>query len=346
MSRMTVSQQNRSLANLLQRIGQQLAVATRQQDLLDILDEIGRFGRPLTFNYSRYILVTIISVIIAVIGFAMQKSGLITLPLPPWIHAILPLLSIAIWLIQFVYRRQQINRLQDQLFYKNVLLDNHLQPESVDGKRQVAELGIRFADFQRGNHLRELTEWIKGQYNGNEHSFTYHYYVFHYVNKRTVTYVTSDGKGRTRVRTRTVYDHFHRYGITLPFHYVSRLRVAGFDLSALPHGYRPASNRFNEIFKVSAHDQLAAAKFCSPKVVESLLNLSNRLNKVNLEFDASGQLCLSFADSDLLQLQRRYGFDQPALFADEIRQISKLDKLQSTLVFIEQLMKYTDNNFQ
>ncbi len=106
--------------------------------------------------------------------------------------------------------------------------------------------------------IQEIRALYKGHYQGKEHSFDYHYYHCHYVDKRTT--VTSNGKGG--VKTKTVYDHYDRYGFYLPFRLVSNLALI--SKSAVDYQvrtYKPASNKFNKIYRVVADSEMKCGSF-------------------------------------------------------------------------------------
>jgi hypothetical protein len=258
----------------------------------------------------------------------------------PWISGGAALIGVVFAILIFM-RRNKISGLSDALYKRDVYLDNAWQSVNYQGERLAAQLGQQFSEFKRGNHLREISWLVKGDFQGLEHQFEYHAYTFHYVDRRQVT--STDSKGRTR--TRTVYDHYYRHGLYLPFGFVQDLGIYSSWFGSLFSGsYKPASVEFNRQFKVKADNELAAAKFFKPAVVIEIEDMGKDLADMNLEFSSSGQLCVSYGQN-ICSWKRRYGLDDPEQFLREIEDDQTLTRLNNILKRIHTLMRHSDNNF-
>ncbi len=343
----TVAKHNQQLKQLISEIDVRTAQARHKQELVALVDKVIAFRRPLRYNYSGFIKWNLLALIGAVLLFAAQQSQLLPVTWSPWWWLSLPVFAAIITLSTFMARRLKIAALADALFFKKLLFDNQLTPATYQPKQKAIELAVRFFDFNQGNHLREIDTLYDGRYQGNQHSFDYQYYRFHYVNRRTVTETYTDSKGKTRIRTRTVYDHFYRYGLLLEFADLRnhRLCLSGHHSGKLAEHYKPASNQFNRHFTLTADNALAAAKFCKPRVVETCNQLANLLDKCSLEIDVTGMACLSFHSAHLLNATRTHGFDQPVAFKREVVQHTTLSELQKVLALLETLQVHSDNNF-
>lgn len=330
---------NQQLALFLNSLSRQIARAQSREDLSAILLKVRSFGRPLSYNNQVYWLSLFASLFIC--GLALLFLYFYPHNNPaPWIAAAAGLTSIPFAVLIFL-RRNKISGLSDALFQRDVYLDNGWQNVVYAGKSLAAKLGQQFNEFKRGNHLREINWLVKGQYQGTEHQFEYHAYQFHYVDRRQVT--TTDAKGR--VRTRTVYDHHYRYGLYLPFGFVKQITISSSWFGGFFTGsYKPASVEFNRNFKVSAPNDVVAAKFLKPTVVIEIEDMGKELSELNLEFSTSGQLCVSYSQN-ICKWQRRYGLDNPDDFLREIQGDQKLPELHQTLERIHTLMRHSDSNF-
>lgn len=229
----------------------------------------------------------------------------------------------------------------EKIFLLDALFNNDLKPVKYDGKGLAKTLGEEFAEFIRGNDIRQIKDLYQGKFEGEEHSFEYQLYCFHYVKKRTETY--TDSKGNTR--TRTVRDHFYRHGFIVDFPYVKSLSLdADRSISFRGEKYRGTSNEFNRIFKVKAADPISAARLLSPVLEEQLVTFAKAFKSPTLEISSRGRLCVAVQDN-LLSLKRKHGLEKPGAFAEEIAGHTELKEVQKILDLLHELMRYTDNNF-
>jgi hypothetical protein len=330
---------NKQLEQFIDSLKHQIIQARSREDLTVILHKVKTFGRPLRYDNKTYWLSLLAASSCG--GLALLYIYFYPNNVPAlWFTTIAGLISLVFAALIYM-RSNNINSLSDALYQRDVYLDNAWQSETYDGKRLAARLGQQFNEFNRGNHLREISWLVKGEYQGSEHRIEYHAYKFHYVDRRQVTTTNSKGK----MTTRTVYDHHYRYGLYLPFEFVKGISISSSWFGGLFSGsYKPASVEFNRKFKVSASNELAAAKFLKPAVVVEIEDLGNELSGLNLEFSSSGQLCVSY-EQNICKWQRHFGLDNPEEFLREIEGDQKLPKLHHTLKRIHTLMRHTDNNF-
>jgi hypothetical protein len=333
-------QHNKTLAATLALVKRRSDKLTSKAELLQLLDKLAALPQPLAYRHLP-LWFSSAGLVAAAAGCLWLYHYLVELTWLPAIGwtllglSLLPLLVIG-------WRYASLKKLGRQLYWHNALLDNQLQllrpgqwPDSRSWQQQ-------FAEFDRGNHKRGFKQIIAGHYAGAEHQFDYHYWHFHYVDRRTVTSTNSKGQ----LRTRTEYTHYDRYGLMLPFRYVQSLFICAF----VPNGftgekYQSDSGRFNKIFNVRAKEQMQAARFLKPAVVVALEDLAGQLRQLNLEFSADGMLCISFANADLLDARPPCGLEQLSRFRQSIEQATALPKLQQTLASIHQLMRHSDSNF-
>lgn len=229
-----------------------------------------------------------------------------------------------------------------RIFLLDTLFNNDIEDISSQCADRYGQLYSRYADFKRGNDTRELIALYQGHYKGDVHNFDFQIYHFHYVVKTTRTTTDSDGNTRTTT-TRTSY---YRHGLVLPFPFAQNLTLSS-DGGVNGHGekYKTASTVFNKIFSVRAGSEMDAARFLSPAVIEKLSTLKELVRRPVVEVSYDKQLCLSFADDDLITLRREHGLSNPTAFAEEISGHADLKKLDSLLDLIHDLMRLSDNNF-
>ncbi len=337
---MSAYQHNKTLAAALALVKRRSNQLKSKAELLQLLDKLATLPQPLAYRHLP-LWFSSAGLIAAALGCMALYHYLVELTWLPTLGWMLLGLSL-IPLIVIGWRFAGFRKLGQQLYWHNALLDNQLTllpasqwPDSRSWQQQ-------FAEFDRGNHKREFKQIIAGHYTGDEHQFDYHYWHFHYVDRRTVT--STNGKGQ--VSSRTQYTHYDRYGLMLPFSYVQSLFICSFAPSGFSgEKYQSDSGRFNKIFKVRVREQMQAARFLKPAVVVALEDLAGQLRQLNLEFSADGVLCLSFADSDLLKANAPCGLEQLTRFRQSIEQATALPKLQLTLACLHQLLRHSDANF-
>ncbi|MCH1923511.1 hypothetical protein L9G74_04100 [Shewanella sp. C32] len=261
------------------------------------------------------------------------------LPLGPWSPCVL-LLVVAVFII--ISRRSRLNGLTQAIWQKNLLLDNQLTEVNCAPETQADAYKLRFREFHRGNHKQSIDRLYRGHHQGEQHQFDFEAFDFHYVDKHTTT--TTDSKGRTS--TRTTYTHYHRYGIILPFGYVKDLSVLGYSSSGhRGTKWQPASLDFRRAFTARAEEEMTAARFFKPVVVEILLDLKDAVRQVNLEFNHQGDLCITVADADLLSTNCPVSLDEPQQLLKLLKEQTRLEKLDKLLNVTHKLMVYNDSNF-
>ncbi|MDX3774861.1 hypothetical protein QE250_12095 [Chromatiaceae bacterium AAb-1] len=331
---------NSRLKQLLASLKQQTDTAGTVQDLLGIVDRAVQFNAPLQYRNQLQYSVAATLALAAILLLLLQHQRYLQILPSGWIGFALLIVTATGFIIFALHRNNSISRLSDDIFTKNVLFDNQLKP--LPAKETASQLTSAFLEFKRGNHSRKIEQLYQG-YSEHEHSrFNYYFYHFHYVNKRTVTYTESNGRGGTRTRKKTVYDHYHRYGICVPqFKHAAVMVYNQAPDKILNVRYRPASNRFNKHYRVQAADEMQAARIMKPAVVVAFEDLYPLLQRPNIEIQPDAGLCLSFNDSNLLQAKRQYSLLQPQQFRQEIAEHTPLDKLQQALHFIHHLSNHS-----
>lgn len=331
---------NTQLSHTIKALQQELPNVQDKAALLGLLDKLAQLPQPIRYHYRQRWYWCGSGLLLSLLG-AILIHSLMAAPELYYVAVAIAVIS-AIPLLLALANIHTLNTFTQQLYWKNALLDNQLTLLNPASWPDTKSWQQQFAEFNRGNHKREFRQLIAGQYSGTEHSFSYHYWHFHYVNKRTE--VSRNSKGG--VRTRTVYDHYDRYGLLLPFAYCRNLFITSFSTSGIKgERYSSDSGRFNKIFQVRAGEQMQAARFLKPAVIIALEEQAAALKQLNLAFVANGMLCISFADKDLLEVKPPCGLDQLSRFRQSIEQPTSLPKLSQLLHTIHQLLRHSDTNF-
>ncbi|GGZ91954.1 hypothetical protein DC083_02115 [Ignatzschineria ureiclastica] len=336
---------NRRLKQFIDHIDHALQDAKTPQALIAVVEEAKSFEGNLAFDQRDFYLYFALDFLL-LIGSTLfyHRTG-------EGFALFLSFLSIFVAIIlarRFLTRRKLLDNLSTKIFYQDFLFDNQLSHDSSK-YYQLPALLERLSDFDRGNHSRELRECLKGIYQGDQLTFTYHYYHLHYVDQRTVEKRGNDGK----MSQETVLEHFDRYGLILNLQSISTMTqiapiviAANRRLLGLNEGdYAPASLNFRKTMIVYSQIPQQAARFLTPTTVEQLEYFAKHYQKIVLEVNEEQELCFSFDDKDLLKVPQQYDLSNPAQFIAELSGKSTALKLERTLKDLETILCENDHNF-
>ncbi|CAI2479584.1 Uncharacterised protein [Serratia fonticola] len=331
------------LSELLDWVTRHIETAQSENELIEIIERVKAFDGVLRFKHIHKKTLAVASFLIAIIIGSYHYATYHFLSSPIWmIVGAFGLCSLG--LVIYMWRKSSnIRSLAERLYQYDILLDNHLRELKSELPSLKKELFTDYVEFDRGNYSRDIPDAYEGYYQGKTHAFHYHFYHFHFVDERTVT--RKDSKGNTK--TRKVYDHYDRYGITLAFRFVSQLAVTSKAPRSLKgERYKPASIQFNRTFKVVANTEMTAARFLKPAIILACEEAAGTFKSLNLEFNQQAGLCMSFENSNILVSRQQYDFMSPDKFIAEIEKTNILPELNKALVFIHTLMVHSDNNFK
>lgn len=339
-----LSKHNAELRNLLKRIDHKVSSAVGHPDLMEALNLATEFGAPIKFDNKTP---AILAIVLAFISICAAAYVFFIVKTPSQMEIILLVMLFIATGLSFAFiarRNQSVTKLSEAIFHHDLLLDNNLQ--RMPTEHYIHWLQNQFDGFSLGNHANEIHKRYEGLFEGEEHRFKYQYFHYHYVTKRVEEDPASFQRGRHGRRSRTVYDHYDRFGIIVPFDSVKGVKLSrrGFSLFG-GSGYRTASNAFNKLFNVSALSEMMAAKFLKPRIVVEFEQICKKLQVVSYQFNNAGELCFVFKDKDLVWAKRRYGLESIELFVREIEGFTHLPKLNMALTHIHTLLKFSDNNF-
>ncbi|UJF22594.1 hypothetical protein [Shewanella sp. OMA3-2] len=240
-----------------------------------------------------------------------------------------------------VFQRQKRLAMLSNLIRDETL--KHLYNMTDCGTTFLNHVEHKFVDFNRGNYSQNI-EWGKEiDFNSElglmRASVVYH----HYVNKRTETYQESDGKGGSRTRTRTVYDHYYRQGVIFPA--VNQTSHLVMSNTRLPKHWQqhfmPASREFEKKFYLQTDSEFNAAKFLEPAVVVACEQLANKLDDLTIEFAYDGSMLINQKNTNLLNPPMDYDISSPEKFKQELLNETSLFTVNRIFGFVNQIIKHS-----
>lgn len=240
-----------------------------------------------------------------------------------------------------------IDSISDAIFNTDILLDNNFQILDVNGKEKelYEDFKGRFGDFARGDEDQEITSLIKGTLETEGNKLDHDYYTFRYVRVYYVNVPVTVGKSTVMVpqkRTETLY----RFGIIMKFGLSKNIAVVSSDSS---FGYADTwstdSKEFNDIFSVHTDDRHVAAKFLKPAVILAFVDIAKDFDGLNVEINEKGELNISFSETVVFCLERKYSIAETEEFEKEIDSHRELARHQKLTQFVGVLYKHNDSNF-
>lgn len=333
---------NAALKALLQELKQTALGSRSIDDVITALDNAIAYPNQIKFDNTLYYILGILA-LLGTLGFGQHVLNLPHRLVTHWDYGILfTFLAGLIASLWVIFSRHSSIKTVSTLIrdeaLKHLYNITHSNPALLRRAEQI------FTDFQRGNYSQKL-EW------GKELDFhsellglirvnvVYH----HYVDKRVETYTESDGKGGTRTRTRTVYDHYYRQGVIIPaINQVTRLVLSQTRLKKQWHEtYMPSSSEFQKQFYVQTDSEFDAAKFLEPTVVLACEQLAKQLDKLTIEFAIDGTLLINQNNTKLLDPAMQFDITEPKKFKQELLNDTSFHTINSILGFVERLIKHT-----
>ncbi|WP_394496496.1 hypothetical protein [Shewanella sp. ENK2] len=333
---------NQSLSQFLKQLKSQVSHSSSIDVIKDALDTAIHYPNKLSYNNTNLFIVIAIALFSGIgywfyleqltyyyrytdLDYAVFAVCIITLIIPIW---------------QFFNRRSQIKKVSTLI--RDETLKHLYNMRDCDGSF-LKDAENKFVDFNRGNYSQKV-EWGKeidfhAESGLIRASVVYH----HYVDRRTETYTESDGKGGTRTRTRTVYDHYYRQGVIIPpINKTTHLVMSESRLSKRwSQRFMPASREFEKAFHVQAQSEFDAAKFLEPAVVVACEQLNNKLKNLTIEFAHDGSLLINQHNTNLLNPAMDYDITEPEKFKQELLNDTSLFTVNSIFGFVNQIIKHT-----
>lgn len=329
---------NQRLSKFINNAQLTILEAKTSQDLLDLIDEARSFNGNFQYNNRDILIYLGIDLIIMLFSYLMLQlfnHGFWGITLIITVIALIPIIGL------YFSRRKSISGLADDIFWKDLYIDNNLS-FSDDYRYEISALKNRYQDFRRGNYSQSIEQLLSSFYLHEEESFNFHYYHFHYVDERIVEKTDSDGKKTIEKK----YDHYDRYGVILPYEVVKNVsiihnpKMVGHNTS----DYEPSSLNFRKLFKVKTQDTFQASKLLTPSIVEFFESLPQEFKDIVIEFKEN-EFLLSFTDQDVISAKREYDFNNLDLFFQEIQKINELPKLLKLHNICNYFIRSTQNSF-
>ena len=237
-------------------------------------------------------------------------------------------------------RNADIDAISSQLFVLDMMLDG-IQSTDVSQSAKESLLST-FTEFKRGNDSREFSKFFVIE---SRNKPKVNYFNFHYVDKRTETYTSTDGKGNVTTQTRTVYDHYDRYGLLFELPYGQGLSINSSGVTKNPVDFITSYGEFNRAFTIGANNDHDAAKYLKPALLTGIMGLRNRFSDLNIQISNEGQLLIAFSDALLNQTSNTHTLADPEAFYTELQGHTHIAVLEAAYELHDLLTKYLDSNF-
>lgn len=334
---------NSKIDNLLKNVEAKCQQAKNNTELLQAVKLLKDFDGEIKYKFGFHTGFAFFCLLIACLNIYYVRQ---TIPYPDFFHysiaVVGTIISTSIFLYMF-FKNSDLSSLSEYIYQKDTLQDNKLKSLPLENEL-FNYLKKNFKrEFSRGNHNR----YFEKAYSSKRSFFReydFQLFQFHYVNQRIETYTTTDSNGNISIQTRTVYDHYNRYGFVMDFDYFRNIEVKSSGTVVNLKNFNTASIEFDDKFSVGSDSNLNIAKFLTPVVVEAINKLSKKLSGLNLEIDSNGKLCITCDDYSLFvsESTRKYGIEQPNEFYDELAGFTTLDKLEAIFDFMYTLNKQHD----
>ena len=333
---------NKALTQFITKLQAKVAQSQSIDVVKACLDKAIAYPNQLTYQNSALYLCILASVIFAIgYWFYLEAQNKYTRvsngDLFIWgVCAIVAIVAI----YQIIARKKRISTLSN-LFRDETL--KHLYNITHCDAGFLNNAQHKFIDFNRGNYSQNI-EWGKLIDFHSESGLIRAAVVYHhYVDKRTETYQESDGKGGTRTRTRTVYDHYYRQGVIFPpINNTTHLVMSQSRLTKhWQQRFMPASREFEKRFYVQTDSEFNAAKFLEPVVVIACEQLAHKLDDLTIEFAYDGSLLINQKNTNLLNPAMHYDITEPEKFKQELLNDTSLFTVNRIFGFVNQIIKHS-----
>lgn len=335
---------NKALTQFIKKLQAKVSDSESIAVVTECLDNAIAYPHQLKYRNTQLYL-GILAAIIASIGywFHLETQGqLYRYTHSDFVIFALCLLSLLVSIFTVFKRQKSLKDLS------NLLRDEalkHLYNMTDCGATFLNNAEHKFVDFKRGNYSQNV-EWGKEiDFNSElgliRASVVYH----HYVDRRTENYQESDGKGGSRTRTRTVYDHYYRQGVIFPA--INNTSHLVMSKSKLPKHWQqhfmPASREFEKKFYLQTNSEFNAAKFLEPVVVVACEQLAHKLDDLTIEFAYDGSVLINQKNTHLLNPPMDYDISSPTKFKQELLNETSLFTVNRIFGFVNQIIKHSAN---
>ncbi|PHS43790.1 MAG: hypothetical protein COB05_17770 [Marinobacter sp.] len=350
---------NQDLERRINEWTEQARNAKKPDDLHAVTQAMVDYGSPIRFQLRNYYLAAAAFAVLAVwLGFEVLGSRFH----PQWLASLGGIFDwssgatgmvlagmfggLAVIATSIAFKKENlITKLTNAIMHRASLIHYGLEPINSD---EVARLEKSFGDLRWGNYKRSFHDCYQGDYQGEEHRFTYQPFRLHYVDEETKQEYDHVNK---RWETKKVYHHYDRSGIVVDFPYAKGLHICqAFASTLYGKPYKPSSLEFDKAFHCRGKDAETLSRFLKPATVQSLSEAARELPRLSIEVNEDGKMCLGCGHRHVVQsiqnLTRETnprispeGFDKFIRASVEMPRLDKLNALAHTLI------RYSDSNF-
>ncbi len=333
-----------NLKQTINKIDEKIKKVNTKEELNEVLEIIKSYKKPFIYENNKYFLISgflFLFILLYNIYFLWEWND-------GWTDSnslalgLIVLLGVPIYLLLTPFiRNMKIKNIENAIYKIDMMLDNNIRKDTVLSHYY---LNNNYFGFNRGNYKNMLKEtYIISNFQANTYLLEAKLFNYHYINKRTQTYKC--GKSTC---TRTVYDHYDKYGIEVDFENISNIVITADIFSVnLPQTFKTASINFNKKFQIKCEDEFTAVKFLQPSLIVYLEDLTKEYKYLSFQF-LNNKLCIMFSNFDVLpnSTSRKYGLDSPEEFIKELNGFTKMEKLLKLLNAIDYMLSKAENNFK
>jgi hypothetical protein len=212
------------------------------------------------------------------------------------------------------YAKKLTESLSDILFDKDIMLDNKIVTMQIKAKSKIKKLKKEFIEFNRLKKYNDLTPYYLGYFKTDDYEFDFELVSFTY-------------KKGLKVKS--------RHAVVIRSTPIKSLLATNLAIENLSSGYvkiTSSTKKLNKKFNLFSEEKESTLNLINnTKVGIRVANFKTKaLNKLNVEFNKNGDLCVSFdnkVDPFKHTLARESLVDDIATFKKEIRDHRQLPKL-------------------
>jgi hypothetical protein len=233
--------------------------------------------------------------------------------------------------------RRTLRNLQE-LYESNLM---SLTIEEINPQAKADELASRYYEFQRGNHLSEITSLHTGSIVGRSGEIPFELMQFHWVDERIVTRTHTASNGRQYVKREKVYDHYYRTALLTYIDLEVEVFVYGYGGFSRGVSWDSSSTTFNSKFRVAGESEVAISKLLKPAIVLLLEELADEFSGLNLEFSNDKTLLISMGHTNLLEASVELDFGNTEHLAEQLLMTASQPKIERLLGVVDEVNRHS-----
>jgi hypothetical protein len=330
---------NKVIATSLDQLEGAIACCSSNRELAELLTNIAEETETLDFNHFNCVLGIAGSMGLVLLASLVSPGLVVVL----WAGALGWGITCG-WLVIHRIRRvaQAQNDLQD-LYQANLM---NLTENDIDPEAYAEDLASRYYEFQRGDHMREVTSLHSGVASLKTGDLPYQLIQFHWVNERIVMRTYYDEKWRSYQKAEIVYDHFYRTAILATIDIAVDAYIYAYGGSSRGERWQSSSQSFNRIYEVCGESEMVVAKLMKPALVVLFEELASEFRDLNFEFTVDNTLLISLKKSDLLEANVTINLADPRQAAEQLNSAASQPAITRLLSVVDEVNRHSVNELR